>query len=197
MLDRVLRLYEHRLFALLGSALRPGMVFVDVGANKGDFTIYAARIVGEQGHVHSFEPDAENALWLRRTVATNRLRNVTVHETAISDMSGEATLYRGADSGTHSLVAEGDTDGTKVRVRRLSDALESPPDVLKVDVEGAEMSVMQGAVGKLAPLVVIEVHQNRGVDTGALHAFLERAGYRIESLRGDQWVCRRWSTDPR
>jgi len=191
MLDRVLRLYERRLFALLGSLLRPGMVFVDVGASKGDFTVYAARIVGEGGHVHSFEPDAENAHWLRESVAANRLNNVTVHQMALGERTGEATLYRGDDSATHSLVADGGTASARVEIQPLSAVLDSAPDVLKVDVEGAEESVIRGAGDTLASVVVVEVHRDRGVDVAALRALFGRMGYAVETIRDDQWVCSR------
>ena len=63
---------------ILAERLHPGMVFYDLGANIGLFTLLAARLVGDSGKVFSFEPDPENAARLRRNIQRNGFANVTV-----------------------------------------------------------------------------------------------------------------------
>ena len=63
---------------IVAERLRPGMVFYDLGANIGLFTLLAARLVGGTGKVFSFEPDSENATRLRRNIERNGFTNVTV-----------------------------------------------------------------------------------------------------------------------
>lgn len=71
MLSRALGLYEPEKTHELCSLLRPGMTFIDVGANKGDFTLLAAKCVGETGRVIAFEPAPENCKWIRESIAAN------------------------------------------------------------------------------------------------------------------------------
>src|SRR5436190_21304843 len=78
--------------AELVRVLRPGDVFYDVGANVGFLSLIAARIVGPDGHVYSFEPMPEIARAVGRNAALNGFDNVTVVEVALADLAGEAVL---------------------------------------------------------------------------------------------------------
>src|SRR6266699_2559349 len=78
----------------LNRFLRPGDTFVDVGANIGLFTLIAARLVGPQGRVLSFEPTPETFARLTKNVQTNRLENVSCQQLALSDRAGEMEFTR-------------------------------------------------------------------------------------------------------
>src|ERR1700735_2246232 len=106
MVQRAMGAYEPAKHALIRRHLRPGMTFVDVGANKGDFTLLAARLAGDSGRVISIEPEPENHSILQRSIALNDYTNINVMRIALSDRDGVADLQIGSTSGSHTLSAE-------------------------------------------------------------------------------------------
>src|SRR5258708_4194632 len=83
--------------------LRPGMIVADIGANIGDYTLIAARAVGDSGKVYSFEPDPVNYGLLVRNVKLNRYTNIVPCSLAVADFVGERSLdLDQEDSGRHS-----------------------------------------------------------------------------------------------
>jgi FkbM family methyltransferase len=193
MLARVLRLYEEPKFDELRACLRPDAVFVDVGANKGDFSLFAAGVMGDRGRIVAIEPETTNAEWIERSVARNRYSSIEVVRVAVADRSGDATLFLGEKSGWHSLLStEGvaTTGEVTVATETLDELLErrgiDRVDVVKIDVEGAEERVFDGAARTLGgdhPMtVLLDVHPGRGVDPVALGRRLTDWGF---ALRGD------------
>lgn len=135
---------------LLERLLAPGDVFVDAGANVGVHTVAAARAVGAGGSVIAFEPFPATAALLRRTVAINGFESVVkIHDVALGAEGGEAQLHLGEMSGHHSLydLDQQETGTCGVTVVRLDDVVPPgrPATVLKIDVEGAELEVVEGA----------------------------------------------------
>lgn len=195
---RIFGRYEHRKRQLLREHLQPGDVFVDVGANRGDFTMLASRAVGDSGTVVSIEPAEGNARWLERTVAANDATNVVVSRCALWDSQGEGTLHLAAKSGWHSLTPQKDlpeVGSTVVRLVTLDALLEElgidRVDAVKVDVEGAEVQALRGAERTLRdsrPLVVMDIDSQRSADD--YRAVLEPYGYRIELPGGKELVAR-------
>jgi FkbM family methyltransferase len=132
---------------------RPGTTAIDVGANVGVFTVPLALAVGSAGRVIAVEPARENVVQLERNVALNNLVNVDVHAVALAARPGEVLLQLGADPAFHSTAAvvrsRDAADATSVRAEAL-DALwrdAGSPEVsfLKIDTEGAEQDVLEGA----------------------------------------------------
>lgn len=137
---------------LIERLLRPGDTFVDVGANIGMHTLAAARAVQGQGRVVAFEPYEPTARLLAGTVWLNGLANVVeIHQAAVSRAPGTQALHIGATSGHHSLFELQDAGvaarTVDVPVVRLDDALGAGTlvQLLKIDVEGAELDVVEGA----------------------------------------------------
>jgi len=144
--------------SLVLSLLRPGDVFVDVGANIGYFSVVAASVVGAQGAVFAFEPDPDNCRLLRANAELNGFdERIIVVEAALSDASGHGELFLSADNlGDHQVYAghEGRSSvpiallqGSEFlagRVQRI--------DLLKVDTQGAEFQVMTGLIQLLQSL---------------------------------------------
>lgn len=179
MLARLLRVYEAPKVRALRAVLRPGDVFVDVGANKGDFSLLAARVMRDRGRVLAVEPAPENVRWIERSVARNRYRSVEVAPVALADRDGEETLHLGAKSGWHSLVTTSGVPTTgeiRVPIRTLDGVLAERGiecvDALKIDVEGAEERVLEGAARALSGshrmTVLLDLHPRRGVDPVAV-----------------------------
>jgi FkbM family methyltransferase len=146
----------------LTRVLEPGMTFWDIGAHAGFFTMLASRAVGEPGAVHAFEPQPDNRSRLFDTVERNHAGNVTVHGFALSETRGEAVLHGRQASATWSLVERrGENGGVRVQCRTLDEVSQfvRAPDVIKIDVEGAELSVLQGGCRLLRhqhPVVIVE-----------------------------------------
>jgi FkbM family methyltransferase len=164
--------------------VRPGMIFYDLGANAGFFSLLAARMVGTTGKVFSFEADPEVAQRLRGNVDRNGFKNVRVIQKAAWSLTGSVIFSRSNESrsperGWGKVVSSPARTQNTVAVpcTSLDDfaRTEPPPDFIKCDVEGAECEVFKGArkmLAKHTPLVACEVHsdQNRAQLTQLFHA---------------------------
>ena len=177
--------YEREQTALFERLLRPGHTVLDVGANVGYYTLLASVLVGDAGRVHAFEPEPRNAGFLRRHAAINRRGNVRVEQAAVSDRAGTARFDFGSGSGTGHLA---DAGALEVRTLRLDDYCAEhglAPDALKIDVEGAEVSVLEGARQTLErhrPVLFLSTH---GAEVHAPSlAFLRGLGYRVSPILG-------------
>jgi FkbM family methyltransferase len=134
--------------------LKPGTVFLDVGANAGIFTVLAGKRVGATGRVHAFEPGEAAQSLLRQNIALNRLSNVTVYEGAVSNHCGMTKLAVAQDTALSSLAkTEHPNQSVKecrdVPVITLDEYVAQKGiqrvDLIKIDVEGAEKWVFEGA----------------------------------------------------
>lgn len=168
-------------------AIPEGAVVYDIGANVGYFSLLAGALSGPTGHVYAFEPLPRNVAFLRRHVTLNRMEaRITVLEAAVSKQAGEAAFDLGASTAMGHLADSGEI---VVRVVCLDDLLESgelrPPDYMKVDVEGAEYAVLQGARKLLEiyrPVLFLDTHSREAhVPTVAL---LQSLDYHFEILDG-------------
>jgi FkbM family methyltransferase len=155
--------------AALKILLQPGMTVYDLGANVGFISMIAAHLVGSKGRVISFEPLPANARQIKYNASLNNFSHIVVREEAISDAEGEA-LFQTTDFPTTGRLENGHLHQEKsgevpVRVRALdvviAEARLPLPDLIKMDVEGAETGVLKGAVKTLAtrrPIMLIELH---------------------------------------
>ena len=196
MLERALGVYEYTEMAAAARVIRPGMTAVDVGANKGDYALMFARLVGPSGRVLAFEPDDRNLGWVRRSVRANGYRNVETFPYALADADGEALFNPGRASGWGSLVASRSgvdaEHAVPVQTRRLDSVaaeLGIPSiDVLKVDVEGAELGVLRGARALLsapgARTLLVAMDSDVESDRAEVQRLLAEFGYAIAATRG-------------
>jgi len=159
--------------------LRSGMVFYDLGANIGFFSLLAAHLVGPSGHVVCFEADPEIAGRLCENLAHNNFVYATVEQKAVWSQSGFVTFARvnsgvSPDRGLGHVCAQDLADADTISVESVSldqFTLAHPaPDFLKCDVEGAEVAVFQGArqlLREKRPILIVEMHspENRHVLT--------------------------------
>lgn len=179
----------------LEKLIREGDVFVDCGANIGIFSIKAASIVGKHGRVVSIEPGAESVERLRKNILLNAFSNVVILNKAASDRQGTSRLYHsGGGPVAYSLVAQPGAEFEDVEVTTL-DAIaadENLPsvDCIKIDVEGAEASVIEGAKKLLArwkPTVIFEINSagtmRSGVSPSAAWDLLRSFGYSFFLMR--------------
>jgi FkbM family methyltransferase len=162
------------------------MVCYDVGANVGFYTLLFSHLVGTGGRVLAFEPFPRNVSLLRRHVELNRCANVTVFDAAVFDHDGTA-LFEEAPSASMGRLS--DRGSFAVECRRLDKVIGEgfpPPDLIKIDVEGAEGSVLAGAaeiLQKYAPLIFLATHgRQQHQDCIAL---LKRYGYSVRGVAGE------------
>jgi FkbM family methyltransferase len=146
--------FENAELAFVDKFLQPGMTVLDIGAHQGLYSLVASRRVGPAGRVFSFEPSPRERRALRLNLAINFSLNVTVQGLALGSLETTADLYvvQGYQTGCNSLRPPEVLSSTKlVRVnittldRWLSQHPISHIDLIKLDVEGAELDVLRGA----------------------------------------------------
>jgi FkbM family methyltransferase len=132
--------------AFLKRVLKPGDLVVDVGANIGLITIEAGGLVGPAGRVISIEPNPRIGSYLKKNIHLNRLKNVMVLQTALGKEKGVARFWCARDDDRSHIVRKG---GIAVPITTLDEVMQAEPgrpiDLLKIDVEGFEMAVLEGA----------------------------------------------------
>ena len=194
------RIYEPDETPFVIGRLRPGDVFLDVGANVGYYALLAAEAVGPRGAVHAFEPVPANCAALRANVALNNLENVTTNEMAVGDGAArELTLYirAGAENSGWASVTRSETrPGEPVRVPAttldefVGDRGIERVALVKIDAEGAEPLVLRGGARLLgradAPDLAVEVNAfllgKVGSSAAALIAQMEALGYTVNAI---------------
>jgi FkbM family methyltransferase len=191
---------EYRAFR---DAVRPGAIVLDVGANVGAYTLLFSQWVGRAGRVVAFEPSPSAACSLRHHLDLNEADNVEVIDAAVSDHEGTAALYDDGFAGRSSLIAVADCQSAVTVKTTTIDGFCSQrsltPDVVKIDVEGAEADVLRGARRTLASVraaVFVEFHPSvwrlRNLDGSDLARELEAQGFEPEPLDPQFDV---WSTE--
>lgn len=194
------------LVPILEAVLAPGACFYDIGANIGLYSLWASRLVGPAGTVVAFEPVPHTRGWLEALVAENDAA-VTILPVAVSDRAGEVTIETIPEASGRSRVvpASALAGGGAVEVdRRTADAPEHLvtvrtatldevardlpwPTLVKIDVEGHELSVFRGMTETLTqaqPAVVFECPDTVGADgdTAKILVLLSSLGYEVWSL---------------
>ena len=188
--------FEEAEVAFVERFLQPGMTVLDLGAHHGYYTLLASKRVGVGGRVIAFEPSPRERRALRLHLTLNRCKNVVVQGLALGEENTESNLYvvNGLSTGCNSLrppdVVSG-TSSVSVRVARLDDWLAAHKieriDFIKIDVEGAELSVLKSAEQLFGrrprPVILAEVQDVRTQPWG--YAAKEILRYLCE--RGYQW----------
>lgn len=190
--------YSSDQLAILARHLYADAVFVDVGAHQGEFTVFAASLVGESGKVIAFEPVSRNRDLLCKNVTANSFSNVTILPFALGVNEGIMPIYDRSgkfDDGTNhtglsTLFPSRQRDHLieYVHVKNLDDVVKdlnlAKIDFMKIDVEGSELAVLQGAIGVLQtsrPKLVFELNQATcqaaGYTSQDLLAWLQTFGY--------------------
>ena len=194
--------YEAEVVSYLRERVRPGEVCVDVGAHVGFYVLQMARWIGPGGRVVAFEPNPTARAVLESNVALNGLASrVTIESAAAGAASGAADLFHaGEASGLSRLGAPNPASASgavvKVEVITLDDycaARALTPDWIRIDAEGAELAVLEGAAGLLAnsPVqVVVEMHgslwDQRDATTARFLSLLRASGRAAVPVTGQR-----------
>ncbi len=182
--------YERGVQMQLTELLRAGSTFWDVGAHVGFFTLLASRLVGERGHVQAFEPLDANRARLDAALDLNGARNVTVHGCAVAARSGERMIYAHGASNMWTLVRErGEHESVRVECQSLDELAGAvgPPDLIKIDVEGAEVEALRGGrelLEQYRPALILEFSDAALLAEGRQVL----PGYAFERIGDRQWL---------
>jgi FkbM family methyltransferase len=191
-------------------SLPAGGIFVDAGAHIGRYSLMAADRVGPSGRVVAVEPSSETWALLKEQAALNGMSSITAIQAALGAADGTAELFGGGDAATNSLHPdwldrmEGRDPrrkgpGQAVRLVSLSSLLNELQihhvDLLKIDVEGAELDVLRGAEALLRDgqirQLVCEVHEPKA-SRADLEIFLRNCGFAVKDLGNREHLHAVW-----
>lgn len=170
--------YESDHARAIAARVKPGMTVFDVGAHAGYYTLMLSRLVGPQGRVLAFEANPANASRLRKHLNLNDIGNVEVIEAAVTDREGETFFHTNDDVGKYGYMGKISEIGTPVRTVRLDDF--PTPDLIKMDIEGAETLALTGAARLLSEhksTIFLALHDGAFEQAPSI---LKQHGYRIE-----------------
>ncbi len=159
--------------AYFQSLIRPTSIILDIGAYIGAYTFTAARIA-TSGSVHVFEPNPQSAQRIRQTVRNNGLTNILLNECAVGNQSGILQFHLHETPTESGLANKNQTINiVNVPVQTIDEYCQNKTipkiDLLKIDVEGAELLVLQGAVqtiNEFQPTIIIELHRKQSTSFG-------------------------------
>ena len=166
--------YPNQLVALK-TLLSKGGVFIDIGANMGYFSVFAAKIVGDKGRVIAIEPSSREFNRLEHNLKLNRLKNASAHRLAITDKIGKAKISIATDerSSLNTIGYEFSVKGVeKIKTEEvesttldnfLKAARITKIDLIKLDVEGSEIRALKGAVKsikKFHPIIILGTNKD-------------------------------------
>ncbi|HTQ99426.1 MAG TPA: FkbM family methyltransferase [Candidatus Acidoferrum sp.] len=146
--------------------LQPGERVIDIGANYGVYTLSMAKTVGVEGHVWAFEPAPYTARLLSEGISSNNFTQITLVQSALSNLCGSARLSISPHSELNALIHGESTAGESeiVPVVTLDDCLEKygwhEIDFMKIDAEGEETNILKGGThffAKMSPLIQYEI----------------------------------------
>lgn len=193
--------YELPTIRHIRSFLTPGAVCIDVGAQMGYLSLAMATSAGRTTLVHAFEPEDINAARFRENMALNNIQNVQLHREAVSNIEGTLHLFlsKTANAGTHSTlynertVTEESIQIPATTLDAFARATNLPRlDLIKVDVEGAEFEVIQGADSVLRtyrPRVILELCDRlqieRGLSSRQIKEFMVEHNYSAYTIADD------------
>ena len=196
-IDMALGRYEVETTRLFERILKPEMVVIDVGGHVGYFSLLAARLVGPQGKVFTFEPEPTNYRLLLENIGLNGYQNIVAVNSAVSSALGTMDLYlAGLDNGRHSAYRHGLPESGRIVVdtTTLDDFLQGEGwprvDLVKIDVEGGERDVLDGMrqtferSGGLK--LILEFNpsllRNAGVNPAQFLSRLAGEGFRVQCI---------------
>jgi len=204
--------FEYSSFQLFSTLLERGSIILDVGANSGVYSIFYSRLVGDKGRIYAFEPDTSNYFLLQENLKLNNCNNVRAYNFALSNKESvvEMISYNPADL---NLKLQGDSfkymkevsDITeplhRTKAYKLDDLDEikniSKIDFIKIDVEGAELLVLQGSINtikKHKPVIIFELLGEWTIRFNyrpyEVLFLLNELNYEMEEYDFQQWIAR-------
>lgn len=190
--EYILGNYETEHQDILRKNVKHGNIVYDIGAHTGFLTLFSSRLVGDSGRVFAFEPLPENYTLLKEHLKINGVRNVSSYQLAISNSNKTVFFTNNPNSFANTYIQSSPMMNIAIPIIEIQAvALDvfikgnnlPLPDLIKIDVEGAEYDVLQGAENSIRaskPLIILATHNNHnpGVEEDCLR-FLFKHNYKI------------------
>lgn len=192
--------YEPYYLSIIKKELKVGDTFVDIGANIGQHSLFASRLVGESGKVISFEPIFRLYNQLKKSVHINNFENIKLYNVACGKEEKDSDIFFMKNNyGGSSILANDRTDGTeKIKIIRGDNILKKEDKInfIKIDVEGYEYYALKGiedTISKHKPKILIEFTPSFYEKSDATHSkkiisFLLSYGYKIFDLEKNTFI---------
>nr|NIQ13436.1 FkbM family methyltransferase [Candidatus Dadabacteria bacterium] len=186
--------YEPEIRKAILKLTRPGMVAYDIGANIGVFSFLFASIVKSGGTVYAFEPEKNNYICLEKSLEINNIKNVFLDKRAVGKYKGKEIFDRRGGAFSGRLIGEDVKYNQTGNIEYIDtiniDTLITvenvlAPDIMKIDVEGNEILVLEGMVNtlqKYSPIILCELHTHLGESSNDVINLLIDNGYSIYGL---------------
>lgn len=204
--------WEKAISHKIKSILNDGGVFIDIGANIGYHSLFAAAVMGTKGKVYSFEPQKSVREQFEESVRKNSFTTIETYSEALSDHVGDETLHiREENSGGSTLLTLPDMESFhiesvhEVKLATLDSFISvfESVDLIKIDVEGYEFEVFKGGkslLEKYHPTIIMEYSpvfytQDYSSKAEELIEFLENIGYVFYTLEDQALNLREWLRD--
>ena len=193
----ILGFYEQELAELLFQNINKGSVFYDLGAHWGYFSILASKFVGTKGKVYAFEPMPQNFHRLEQNIHINNIKNVTLLNLAVANENGTIKFSDSNDTFANTYINASSKDFIEVKATSLDQLMVAksvlPPHFIKIDVEGAEIDVLQGAEGLIKehrPIIHLSTHDihSKGVDEKC-KLWMQNTGYGMKKLSSKDGIA--------
>ena len=178
--------------------IKNGDVVLDIGANIGYYTLIFAKLVGNSGKVFAFEPEPENFKILQKNIKINEYANVFLEQKAVSNNNEKLTLYISDKAGRHSIyklkkyVKSIDIESVTIDNYLKKNNIEKI-NFVKIDVEGAELNVLQGIQNLLDKNIILLIEFSPlyliscGLEPFDLINFLEKNNFKIYFAENEQF----------
>jgi FkbM family methyltransferase len=206
--------FEPKTFELLDQHIKPGQTVLDIGANIGIYSLYFSRQVGPNGKIIAFEPDKHTFSILKKNLEKNNCANVIPSNCALSNFDGVAHIGLPPDLENENLkykdafniveqvkASDNNADPNSLtEVRILDNYIQelgvTKVDLIKIDIEGAELLCFEGAVNILKtqrPVIIFEGDEERvknfDYNLTKLLIFINNLGYKLTNYDHGQWLA--------
>lgn len=173
--------YEKEYVKVFAQGIKPGQVVFDIGAQAGYFALIASRLTEDQGKVFAFEPLPKNAAFIRQHYLLNNCKNVTLLEKAVGNTPSKRRFKTIGNPSMGNLSHQGDLEVEVVSLDQLvANEKLSPPQVVKIDVEGMDYWVLRGGeklIREHQPTIFIATHGK--TNRARVVQLLEEWGYQV------------------
>jgi FkbM family methyltransferase len=183
--------HDLREFIFLHKFLKSSMTFIDIGANQGEYSLFAAKRL-TSGKVLAFEPLPSILQVFRKNIELNGFGNIEVFPVGLSDTEGTFRIYDiGDDNEGLATIYPGERKSNSsfdVKLQTLDQIVSqsgvASVDFIKIDIEGGELKALQGSIatiGKFKPVLLVEVsevtYKSAGYNVADVEAFFKRLNY--------------------
>ncbi len=195
---------EPKTYEFIKNTLKKGDVFYDIGAHLGEFSILASDLIGEKGEVHAFEPIPTIYQFLQKNLEINRIKNVQSHPLVVSNKTGKVEFEVFSEPSI-SRISQNTIQIKNQIIQKISvDSItlnqyvenNKFPNLVKIDVEGAELLVLKGMSNILslkkdkAPVIILELlesnFKNFNYEPTDILKFLSHYGYDFFDLNNNK-----------